>query len=111
MSKQYLSCHFIIFDEKDEISIGNLNDALAYLEELKDKTMREGNLEEDYLRFWNNLQTVAYDLNEPKAMKLPYAEEKYPILLALCDEIRAELQKRLEGSENNPKNWRLFRGE
>ncbi len=103
----------IIYDEDGKISLGDLQDYQSKLEELKEELnvqMQKNDLEEE-LRIWYSLKQIARDLEDPRAMNLPYARRYYPLLIALSDQIRKQLQIGMAGSELCPKSWRLFRVE
>lgn len=89
---------------------GSFEDCKDFLEELKVEA-KSAISEEENLRIWDELREIARDLENGSVMKLPYAKKYYPILIALCNQIREVLKHNLGNSPNKPKSWRLFRCE
>lgn len=92
-----------------EISFGNLQEYQFELEDLQKKATQH-NPEQDII-IWNSLKQIAFELEDPRVMKLPYAKVYYPQIQELVDQIRRQLQNDMAGSGKEPRSWRLFRFE
>jgi len=82
---------------------GSFEDCKDFLEELKVEA-KSAKSEEENLRIWDELREIARDLEKESVVGLPYAKKYYPILIALCDQIREVLKHNLGNSPNKPKN-------
>lgn len=96
----------VIYNEDEEVSLIDLHDYQIVLESLnKQADLKDP---EQDIEIWNALKQIAWDLDDPRVMKRPYAKQYYPILITLILRIRKKLQADMENSAEKPESWKLF---